>query len=58
MRRILLILLLLLAAGSTACSFSIEFVVVNESNSPIEAWLEIDSPQTILILLLRLGRYP
>lgn len=41
MRHIILILLLALVSLSTACSFPIDFVVVNDSDNPIDVRLKI-----------------
>jgi hypothetical protein len=41
MRHIFLILLILFASMLTACSYSVEFVVVNESDRPIEVRCKI-----------------
>jgi hypothetical protein len=41
MRHIFLILLIIFAFVFTACSYSVEFVVINESDSPIEVRCKI-----------------
>jgi hypothetical protein len=44
MHRLHLLLLILFALTFTGCSYAVEFVVVNESNQPIEVQCKIDGP--------------